>query len=408
MARIGENQAVGVNYSARVAKILKQDKLSRAEISQLTKEELAKDLCMPNFLVQWQVNAFGLAKDCQKELQKAIKLRAEVAKIAEYLDQDTKTAQIVKVFTEELAQIEAENYEQRLEAWRSLDEKLKAEKGELPKQLAEKTAAVVVVLEELNSKNKAENRAEFDTVKEKTVNTIKEVVEFRQKYSGLSEISVENKAQVLAKIAKLESLNAELTKISAEIATPKWYQAQVEAAKAVAVAPPRTNVVTGARVVYYTVSARGNVRSSLAEFAQSANATLNDGRGWAKLGIRFEQVQSGGSFNLILSEAQLLPTFSSGCSTEYSCRVGVNVIINDDRWSGASASWNGAGGGLNEYRQMVVNHEVGHWLGHGHRSCKAAGAPANVMQQQSIDMQGCQPNSWPLAEELFSPTLGIR
>ena len=83
--------------------------------------------------------------------------------------------------------------------------------------------------------------------------------------------------------------------------------------------------------MYYTVSARGNVRSSLAEFAQLANATLNDGRGWAKLGIRFEQVQSGGSFNLILSEAQLLPTFSSGCSAEYSCRVGVNVIINDDR-----------------------------------------------------------------------------
>ena len=237
---------------------------------------------------------------------------------------------------------------------------------------------------------------------------IKEVIEFRQKYDGLSGVSIENKAQVLAKITKLESLSAELAKISSEIATPKWYQAQIEAAKAVVIAPPRTNATTGVRVVYYTVSARGNVRSSLAEFAQLANATLNDARGWAKLGIRFEQVQSGGSFNLILSEAQLLPTFSSGCSAEYSCRVGVNVIINDDRWSGASASWNGAGGGLNEYRQMVVNHEVGHWLGHGHRSCKAAGALANVMQQQSIDMQGCRPNPWPLAEELFSPTLGIK
>ena len=362
-ARIGKNQAVGVNYSAQVAKTLKQDKLSRTEISQLAKEELAEDLCAPNFLVQWQADAFGLAKDCQKELQKAVSLRAEIAKIANYLDQDAKTAQIVKVFTEGLAQIEAENYEQRLEAWRSLGVKLKAEKGELPKQLAEKTDLVVAALEELNAKNKAENRTEFDTTKEKMVNATKEVVEFRQKYNGLSDILVENKAQVLAKIAKLESLNAELVKISPEIAAPKWYQAQIEAAKAVVVAPPRTNVVTGARVVYYTVSARGNVRSSLAEFAQLANATLNDGRGWAKLGIRFEQVQSGGSFNLILSEAQLLPTFSSGCSAEYSCRVGVNVIINDDRWSGASASWNGAGGGLNEYRQMVVNHEVGHWLG---------------------------------------------
>jgi hypothetical protein len=169
-AKIGKNQAVGVNYSAQVAKTLKQDKLSRAEISQLAKEELVEDLCAPNFLVQWQVNVFGLAKDCQKELQKAVSLQAEVAKIANYLDQDVKTAQIVKVFTEGLAQIEAANYEQRLEAWRSLGVKLKAEKGELPKQLAEKTDLVVAALEELNAKNKAENRAECDTAKEKTAN----------------------------------------------------------------------------------------------------------------------------------------------------------------------------------------------------------------------------------------------
>jgi len=49
---------------------------------------------------------------------------------------------------------------------------------------------------------------------------------------------------------------------------------------------------------------------------------------------------------------------------------------------------------------MVINHETGHWLGLGHSQCPASGAPAPIMQQQSIDLQGCVINSWPLAGEL--------
>jgi hypothetical protein len=152
----------------------------------------------------------------------------------------------------------------------------------------------------------------------------------------------------------------------------------------------------------YTVSTSGIVTSDFNEFATLANATLNDPRGWSQLGVQFKQVTSGGMFNLILSQADNLPLFSFGCSVYWSCSAGNSVIINDDRWASATTAWNNAGGSLRDYRHMVVNHEVGHWLGHGHSTCSGAGNLAAVMQQQSIDLQGCAFNPWPLPSELWS------
>jgi hypothetical protein len=83
----------------------------------------------------------------------------------------------------------------------------------------------------------------------------------------------------------------------------------------------------------------------------------------------------------------------------WSCRSGDNVVINEDRWLGASPSWNEAGARLRDYRHMVVNHETGHWLGYGHSACRSPGAPAAVMQQQSMSLQGCAANPWPLPAE---------
>jgi hypothetical protein len=126
------------------------------------------------------------------------------------------------------------------------------------------------------------------------------------------------------------------------------------------------------------------------------------------MGVAFQEVASGGSFTLVLSEANEVPRFSPGCGAEYSCNAGRYVIINQDRWLGATAPWNQSGGSLRDYRHMVVNHETGHWLGHSHQSCTGSGQPAPVMQQQSIDLQGCTFNPWPLASELWSTTLGIQ
>lgn len=191
----------------------------------------------------------------------------------------------------------------------------------------------------------------------------------------------QSKASIISEHLAGEHPFHELEASAPTIPKPEWY----------------TNVT-----IYYSVLQNGAINSDFNEFVSQAHATLNDSRGWSRLGARFVRVESGGSFRLILSQASLVPSYSSGCSSDWSCNVGNNVIINDDRWAGASAAWNANGGSLRDYRHMVVNHETGHWLGHGHEFCSGAGNKAPVMQQQSIDLQGCTFNPWPLESELWT------
>jgi len=158
------------------------------------------------------------------------------------------------------------------------------------------------------------------------------------------------------------------------------------------------------RVVRYHVETRGRITTSVKEFRALAQQTYEDPRGWRGAGIEFVPVAHGGAFTLVLSQASLLPGFSSGCSSMWSCRVGRFVIINQDRWKDASPAWNAAHLALRDYRHMVVNHETGHWLGLGHASCPGPGRLAPVMQQQSKGLQGCRFNPFPTSHELNSRT----
>jgi hypothetical protein len=207
-----------------------------------------------------------------------------------------------------------------------------------------------------------------------------------------------------SQVASLQRLPSAIAAFKMPTLTePQWLKDQ----NATELAAAQAKKAPISRVVTYDVMTKGAITASFAEFRTQANATLNDGRGWTRLGVSFHEVANGGDFTLVLSEASQMTSFSSGCGVDYSCRAGRYVIINQDRWQGATPSWNNAGGSLRDYRHMVVNHETGHWLGHGHASCSGAGQPAQVMQQQSIDLQGCAFNAWPTASELWSSQLGI-
>jgi hypothetical protein len=78
-----------------------------------------------------------------------------------------------------------------------------------------------------------------------------------------------------------------------------------------------------------------------------------------------------------------------------SCRTAGKAIINLDRWRLSAKPFRNAKVPLSSYRQYVINHEVGHELGHRHQGCPKAGGPAPVMVQQTLTTRGCVPYAWP-------------
>lgn len=155
--------------------------------------------------------------------------------------------------------------------------------------------------------------------------------------------------------------------------------------------------------VRYEISSVGRTTGEK-EFAEQVQQTLDDPRGWRADGIAFERVERGGDLEIVLSEASRIPGYSPVCSSSFSCRVGRFVLLNQGNWTDATRAWRRADESVRDYRHMLVNHEVGHWLGRDHVTCDGgADQLAPVMQQQSKTLAGCSANPWPLPDELDVP-----
>ncbi|MFK0285774.1 DUF3152 domain-containing protein [Streptomyces sp. NPDC090499] len=140
-------------------------------------------------------------------------------------------------------------------------------------------------------------------------------------------------------------------------------------------------------------------------FAEAVQKTLNDERSWAHDGARTFARVSTGKPDFVITLA------SPGTTAKWCAKSGLDttednvscdsastqrVMINAYRWAQGSKTY---GDKIHAYRQMLINHEVGHRLGYGHVTCDKDGELAPVMQQQTkfLDHDGihCLPNPWP-------------
>ncbi|WP_338403764.1 DUF3152 domain-containing protein [Cellulosimicrobium arenosum] len=133
-------------------------------------------------------------------------------------------------------------------------------------------------------------------------------------------------------------------------------------------------------------------------FADAVLATLNDPRGWSSGdGVTFSRTAGADpSIRVVLASPATVDRLCAPLETEgtYSCGNAVDgvAVLNFERWVVGAPDF---GDDVATYRQYLVNHEVGHVLGHSHESCPGEGEVAPVMVQQSISTEGCLPNGWP-------------
>ncbi|MFI9118297.1 DUF3152 domain-containing protein [Streptomyces bikiniensis] len=159
------------------------------------------------------------------------------------------------------------------------------------------------------------------------------------------------------------------------------------------------------KLIRYRVDVEKGIGLDPKLFADAVQKTLNDPRSWAGDGaMTFERISSG--------EPQFVITLASPGTTGVWCRKSgldttvdnvscdsastERVMINAFRWARGADTFGPKA--MHAYRQMLINHEIGHRLGHNHVNCRTPGALAPVMQQQtkSLDLDGvrCRPNPW--------------
>ncbi|MET7820918.1 DUF3152 domain-containing protein [Micromonospora zamorensis] len=156
----------------------------------------------------------------------------------------------------------------------------------------------------------------------------------------------------------------------------------------------------------YRVAVESGSNEDAAEFALAVQTALAGPGSWVDSGrLRLQQVPGAAprDFTVYLATARTAGRMCADGGVDIrvggrpytSCRAPGQVIINLDRWRLSVPHFVSAGVPLAVYRTYVVNHEVGHQLGHRHERCPGAGRPAPVMMQQTLFLNGCRVNQWP-------------
>ncbi len=136
------------------------------------------------------------------------------------------------------------------------------------------------------------------------------------------------------------------------------------------------------------------LRQQPSDFADAVLSTLNDDRSWGRGGsLTFARTDGAADVTVVLATAGTSAELCRPLVTfgRLSCAVGSRAVLTAVRWVEGTPEFPD----LAVYRRYLVNHEVGHLLGHRHETCPGAGRLAPVMQQQTKQVAPCRPNAWP-------------
>ena len=145
----------------------------------------------------------------------------------------------------------------------------------------------------------------------------------------------------------------------------------------------------------FAVEVEDGLPGKAEDFVDAVEEILGDPRSWGDDGERSMQRVDGddADIRVLLAAPDTVDRLCAPLNTNgyVSCANGNRAIINQNRWVSGVPHFDDD---LETYRIYLINHEVGHTLGHGHVHCPGEGEPAPVMQQQTLDLQGCEPNGW--------------
>lgn len=144
-----------------------------------------------------------------------------------------------------------------------------------------------------------------------------------------------------------------------------------------------------------TIKCDRNTNQDAKEFVKIVWSILNHSRGWSQI-IKFKK--SGRDDKHVTIRLSKEETIRKKCGfRKLSCALGKSTIyLHLDNWlHGSKAS----GLSLTNYRKYLVNHEIGHILGLGHKKPVGTGK-CPVMVQQTLGIGNQKPNVWPLMKEL--------
>lgn len=164
----------------------------------------------------------------------------------------------------------------------------------------------------------------------------------------------------------------------------------------------RAGVTASGKGSAYRVEVEDGIGVDPDRAAEDVAAVLADPRGWNQGGERSFRQVADGSAGLVIRIAtpattdRLCGRFGLDTRGEVNCRGGEKVMVNLKRWLLGSPQFDGP---VSEYRALIINHEVGHWLGRGHETCPGKGRPAPAMMQQIKGLKGCVANAWPYDAE---------